>query len=232
MFISICDDEQYQQDYLAALVRRWSAEAKINLYPGAEAFKFDWFAGVPCDILLLDIQMGGQDGMALARELRETDNNLIIIFITALPDFMQEGYDVAALHYLVKPIDESKFFTVMEQAAKMQQRADKYILLPVEGEQVRFILSEILCVESFAHSIEISTKTASYTVKIPAYKLEEELGDDFIRTHRSYLVNMRYISRISKADVHLDTGKVIPLSRRLYNQVNKALLHYVRGKTR
>jgi len=85
-------------------------------------------------------------------------------------------------------------------------------------------------IESFAHYLEIALISRSITVKMPTYKLEQQLGNSFMRCHRSYLVGMRHISKITKTDVVLDCGKSIPLSRRLYNAVNQAFIGFISGK--
>jgi len=228
--IAVCDDEKHQHQYIETLLTEWAAknniQADLNFFESAEHFKARQDKDSSYDILLLDIQMGGQDGIALAKELRKTDEKAIIIFITAIPDFIQEGYDVSALHYLIKPIDEGKLFAVLDRAVKQLAKTERTLLLPVDAEMVRILETDIIYIESFAHHLEISLKTGHITVKMPTYKFEQQLGTHFIRCHRSYIVNMKYISKITKADIILDNGKAIPLSRRLYNKVNNALIGY------
>ena len=232
--IALCDDEQRQRDYMALLVNKWAGEnnikAQVSQYESAEQFKMLREDNAPHDILLLDIQMGGQDGVSLARELRAKNENMIIIFITGLPDFIQEGYDVSALHYLMKPVDESKLFAVLSRAATQATKAERQLLLPVEGEILRIQESQILYIESFAHYLEIVLISGKINVRMPAHKLEQQLGMGFVRCHRSYLVGLRHISKITKTDVVLDNGKTIPLSRRMYGAVNEAFVGYIAGK--
>jgi len=244
--IAICDDEQHQREYMELLVAKWiknsslraesegkprpKLNAKIDCFESAEQFKM--LREDAYDILLLDIQMGGQDGVSLARELRANSENLVIIFVTGVPDFVQDGYDVSALHYLMKPVDENKLHTVLDRAATQaldKTRTGSKLLLPVDGDTVRVNLRDILYIESFAHYLEIVQTTGSITVKMPAYKLEQQLGQGFIRCHRSYLVALRHISKITKTDVVLDCGKAIPLSRRMYGAVTEAFMAYVSG---
>jgi len=233
--IAICDDEKYLREYMTALVSRWARESgikiKTDIYNSAEQFKMMRESGSPHDILLLDIQMGGQDGVALARELRKDGENkdLIIVFITGTPDFIHDGYDVSALHYLLKPVDEEKLFDVLTRAYAQIKKVEHNLLLPVDGEVVRVNVNDILYVESFAHYLEIAVATNILTVKMPAYKLEEQLGEGFVRCHRSYMVNMRHVAKLTKTDVILDNEKVLPISRRMYNEVSGAFLRYIQG---
>ena len=236
--IAICDDEQQQRDYMTLLVNQWAKAGNLSLqldqYESAEQFKMMREEDTPHDILLLDIQMGGQDGVSLARELRAANESLVIIFITGVADFIQEGYDVSALHYLMKPVDENKLLAVLDRAVQHVAKAEPQLLLPVEGETVRVPVGDVMYVESFAHYLEVGLAAALpqapsgiITVKMPAYKLEEQLGPNFVRCHRSYLVGMKHVSKITKTDVVLDSGKAIPLSRRMQAAVNEAFMAYI-----
>ena len=232
--IAICDDEQQQRDYMTLLTSNWAKasdiKAQIDCFDSAEQFKMMREDSAPHDIMLLDIQMGGQDGVSLARELRANNESLVIIFVTGFADFIHEGYDVSALHYLMKPVDEDKLYAVLTRAAKSAAKTENYLLLPVDGETVKVSVSDIMYIESFALYLEIGLASGVITVKMPAYKLEQQLGEGFVRCHRSYLVGMRHISKITKTDIVLDNGKAIPLSRRMYNAVNEAFIRYLTGK--
>jgi len=232
--IALCDDEKHQRDYLMLLTGQWANQnnikAQTDPYESAEQFKMMREDSTPYDILLLDIQMGGQDGVSLAKELRAQNDNLIIIFITGMPDFLQDGYDVSALHYLLKPVDEGKFFAVLDKAAKQVSNGGRQLLLPVDGDIVKVSAADIMYIESFAHYLEIVLISSAITVKMPIYKLEQQLGTGFVRCHRSYLVGMRHISKITKTDIILDSGKAIPLSRRLYSAANEAFIKFISGK--
>jgi DNA-binding LytR/AlgR family response regulator len=238
--IAICDDEHQQTEYTRMLVSKW-AEANnikitVRMFDSAESFKAAWNEAKEFDALLLDIQMGGQSGVELAKDLRGgAEHKLIIIFITALSDFITEGYDVSALHYLMKPVDEAKFCEVLDRAVKHMSKNITALLLPVEGEQKRVPLDSIIYIESFAHFSEVITINGAFKVKMPISELEQQTAAaqgpvKFIRCHRSYIVGLQYVDKITKTDIHLDNGASIPLSRRLYNEVNKSLIKYFRGE--
>lgn len=115
MRVAICEDEPVQAVLLKTLAQRWAAARTVPLtvecFPTAEAFLFCWAEDRGFDLLMLDIQMPGRDGLALAREVRREDRGLPIVFVTGYSDHMGEGYEVAALHYLLKPVDEEKLFS-------------------------------------------------------------------------------------------------------------------------
>jgi len=235
--IAVCDDDQHQTEYTKMLVNKWAGKnnikAAVDMFGSAENFKSalngNGNENKAFDILLLDIQMDGQNGVELAKELRRADNKLIIIFITAVPDFINEGYDVSALHYLMKPVNETKLYEVLDKAVKAAAKNLTALFLPVEGEQIRILASDVIYIESFAHFSEVITIKDVFKVKMHISELEKQLDEKFARCHRSYIVGLRYIDKITKTEIILDNGKTVPLSRRLYGEVNKALIKYFTG---
>ena len=122
--VIICEDEPIQTTLLVKLVQQWADQCALPVqilsYPNAESFLFSYEEQPFGDILLLDIQMAQMNGMELARKIRERNRRIQIAFLTGLPDFISEGYEVDALHYLIKPIQEKKLFQVLESSAGAQ----------------------------------------------------------------------------------------------------------------
>ena len=234
LYIAICDDEHQQTEYTKMLVNKWADEnnIKINIkmFNSAENFKSEWGENKRFDILLLDIQMGGQNGIELAREIRQSDTKLVIIFITGFVDYMPEGYDVSALHYLIKPVKEDKLFEVLKKAKEQLNNEEQIFLVQTPDTMVKVPFDDILYIESFAHYIIIQTKTDSIETRANISEIEKSVGNKFIRCHRSYIVGLKHISRITKTDMILDNGKMIPLSRRLYTEINLAFIEYHKGR--
>jgi DNA-binding LytR/AlgR family response regulator len=204
------------------------ANASIKTFVSAESFLFE---SEPFDILLLDIQMGGKNGLELAKELRNSDRHTQIIFITAYSDFLADGYDVDAVNYLLKPVGEDRFFGAMDKAFSRLSKSEPSLLISSGGETLRIPAGEIISIESFSHMQEITATSGVYSVKTPFYTLERKLGDGFVRTHRSYIVGVRHIKKVTKGEVVMMNGKSVPLSRRLYESVNKALIRYFRRES-
>ena len=242
--IAICDDEHRQTQYINMLVNKWADEYNIKIktymFDSAENFKSAWNENKIYEILLLDIQMGGQSGIELAKELRDscnTGNKLIIIFITAMPDFANIGYDVSAMHYLMKPVDEVKLFEVLSRAMKSISKSPTALLLPIEKEDgyARISVGDIIYIESSAHFSEVTTTNGTFKIKMPISELERQLINptsievNFVRCHRSYIVGLKYVDKITKTDIILDNGTAIPLSRRLYHEVNQSLIKYFKS---
>jgi DNA-binding LytR/AlgR family response regulator len=157
--------------------------------------------------------------------MRENEK-LIIIFITALFDFIQEGYEVSALHYLVKPVKKDKLFETLGRALKKIQKPKKILLIDADGVNFKIPLDEIIYIEAFGHSTTVNTINRKYDIQQNIGQIEKELDNNFIRCHRSYIAGLKYIRQISKTEILLDNGNTIQLSRRLYHVLNQAFINY------
>ncbi len=228
--IAICDDEETQRSYLASLVKKWAKQEKHTVkaaaYDSAEAFLFAYVDDKDVDILLLDIEMGDMDGVELAKRLRAGNDTIQILFITAYPDFIAEGYEVSALHYLMKPVEKEKLYAVLDRAVCALKKAERFEVFYTDGEALRIPVDEIMIVEAFAHSVVMTTVKEEYRLHETISKIEELLGDGFLRCHRSYLVNIKYIKRIAKTEIIMDNNAEVPISRRRYDMVNQAFIRY------
>ena len=231
--IAICDDESQQTEYVKMLVGKWSAENNIQInidtFDSAETFKT---ARNIYDILLLDIQMGGQNGVELAKELRETgdNDNLIIIFITAVVDFIDEGYEVSALHYLLKPVNENKLYATLDKAYKKITQDKKFLIVNSDNKDCHILFEDILYIEAVKHSVDIVTVEGKhYEVRQSISQIEAELDNSFFRCQRSYIVMLKHIKYISKKDLLLDSGMTISLSRNVYQDLYRAFIKYFKG---
>lgn len=227
--LAICDDEQADVVYLQSLLEKWAestrAALKIERYSSAEAFLFQYEEDKDFDLLLLDIEMGEMSGLELARKIRQENRAVQIIFITGYMEYIAEGYDVEALHYLLKPVTAEKLFTVLDRAAERLKSKEKELCLALPGTVVRIPFHEIRYLEVQRNYVTVHGAEA-YTVKKTLNELEEELDESFCRTGRSYIVNLLFVKRITKAQVVLKDGKEIPLSRNFYEKMNRAMIQY------
>ncbi len=229
--ISLCDDDSKQVEYLRELLLKWSADKpfaiQISEYESAEQFLFE-YPDSPCDLLLLDIEMGGLDGMSLAKKLREGGDMLPIIFITGYSEHISEGYDVEALHYLLKPLDGKKLIAVLDRYADRREEKTEEILISCDGRPTHVPINKIVYIEAFGRKTQVHFSDKSVSdCDMNIGKFGEITG--LIHCHRSYIVNLRYIRSIGRESVTLDGGGEIPLSRRLYNEVNKKFIEFYTG---
>ena len=231
MRIAVIDDQPADRDYIAALVTRWAIDRDTVVtavpFPSAEAFLFAYSEDRDFDILLLDIEMSGEDGISLAKRLRQEGCAAEIVFVTSHFELAGEGYEVDALHYLVKPISQEKLSAVLTKAADRLKAAPPSIVISSEGETVRLTERELLYAEAFLHYLVLHTKERDYRIKETLGDFAGRLSEDFFRIHRSVLVNLRRIVKITRTDVTLDSGDVLPVARGKYDAVNRAFIERV-----
>lgn len=187
--IAIVEDEKIQSELMKAYVANWACKKNIRVtaeaFNSAESFDFTWSMNKKYDIVLLDVQMSGQNGIELAKKIRKEDNMISIIFITAVIDYIQEGYDVSAINYLIKPVDESKLHECLDRALQKIPKEEKSILIDAEGEIVRVRQKDIIYIEAFSHTIDINTAEKKFSVRKSISSIEKELDEKmFVRCHR------------------------------------------------
>ncbi|MCD8326248.1 MAG: LytTR family DNA-binding domain-containing protein [Lachnospiraceae bacterium] len=230
MKIGICDDEKSTREYLEKISKEWGPERGVPVetvcFADAERFLFAWEECRDFDVLLLDIEMGRMNGMELAGRIRESDEDAAIIFITGYDEYIGQGYEVAALHYLMKPVAKERLWQVLDRAyAGLRRKGIREVFEAADlPGMVTITLEDIWYVEAFAHDCAVYLKNRDYRVRRSIGEMEKlfsEKGLSFVRTHRSYLVNLKYVSSVWKEDVMLDDGRRVPLSRRMRQQVNE-----------
>ena len=326
--IAVCDDEEEQLQSLSGLLSKWAGHSGLSLdmrtFPSAEAFLFAYEEDSAYDILILDIEMKDISGMELARRIRKEDKRVEILFLNSHFEFISEGYEVDALHYLTKPVAEEKLYAVLTKALDRLSTEPPSLIINCQGETIKLYETDILYVESFLHYISIHTvphasgRAFSYespgiysashgspvhegskkiprtsgstlmhqgsgipqasgnstvrqgpgippktvpTERLPAnprpqeYRIKEsisafekKLSADFFRIHRSYLVSLKHITRISRTSVTLDVRMEeghsmemghsmekrhsmeerhsieLPLARGKYDEINEAFI--------
>lgn len=223
--IAICDDEAEARRYVAELVRRWAEQGEHDVtlreYPSAEGLLFGDEAGY--DILLLDIEMGGMNGVDLARSIRRRDAVAEIIFVTGYSDYIAEGYDVAALQYLMKPVSWVKLSATLDRALERLHRNERSLCLETAGGMVRTPLYSIKYIDVQRNYATVHTNE-EITVRRTLSQLAGELDERFFRLGRSAVINLYAVRKVTKTDVYLEDGTVLPLPRGCYDPLNRALI--------
>ncbi len=225
--IAVCDDNEAHARHIEDLTARWAqqnnAQADIRFFPSAEAFLFAFEDEKSFDLLLLDVEMGGMDGVTMARAVRREDERVQIVFISGYADYISEGYEVSALHYLTKPLNEEKFFAVLDRAVKLIMRSAPQLTLELAGETVRVPLEQIRYLDVFHNYVTVHAGR-EYTVKRSLSELEEKLDGRFFRIGRSCILDLDYVRRASRQSVELMDGTAIPLPRGQYEKLNRAII--------
>lgn len=228
--IAICDDNENHTKELRRLLGEWSADKpfalNIDEYTSAESFLFS-YPDKPCDLILLDIEMNKLNGMELAKRLRSNGDMLPIIFITGYSDYISQGYDVEALHYLLKPVAKEKLFAVLDRYLEKRSVKSDELLIETADGATHISADRITYIEAFGRktAVHLSDDTIiDCLVSISKFSAMQVNG--FVSSHRSYIVNLRYVRIIGKTALILDNGEEIPLSRRLYAQVNRSFIKF------
>ena len=243
MKLAICDDERVIRDTLAKCVREVAAELddpseyEIECFADARKVVTD---GFEADILFLDIQMPEIDGMKAARLIRLMGKKTVIIFVTALEEYVFNAFDVGAFQYIVKPFDIDRVKEIIRLAIKQSEEQHlisevmdsagndgrKSILVKNGGINMRILLSDIAYAEVFDHRIVLHTQnmdTVEYYGKLA--DLEDMAGRDFYRAHRAYLINLAHVKSYDSKSMTV-LGTEIPLARGKYQEFVEAYLSY------
>lgn len=234
MKIAIVDDETDEQEILAKYIREWAKSKKelveFACFASSEAFLFSWEDDKDYALLVLDIEMGGISGLELAKKIRLQDEVIPILFVTGYDEYMQYGYDVAALHYLLKPVQKEKLFQVLDKLGEREE--SKICLIVNAGNEVRRLpLSAIFYVEADGHGSILHTANEAVSVRESFGEIEKLLStEEAVKCHRAYLVNLQYVSAIRGAELILDHGERLPIARSRMKDVQSAFLRYYRDR--
>lgn len=236
MKLAICDDEKRIRDIIAGSVREISEKIEIEFYSDAKGIISP---GFDSDILFLDIQMPGIDGMNAAKMLRNSGKKTVIIFVTALEDRVFNAFDVGAFNYIVKPFTKDRIKEILRKAIKQaedqraveavlseQTESPRTITVKSGGANTRVILSEVQYAEIYDRRIILHMEGSDdieYYGRIS--DLENISGKDFFRVHRAYLVNMGAVKSYDSKYVHMSDVD-IPVARGKYPELIKAYMSY------
>ena len=227
--VAIVDDSTTDAEFVKGILNSWAdqrrADIQAEVFPSAEAFLFRYAEDKEWDILLLDIEMGAMDGVTMAKRVRQDNEAVQIVFITGYSDYIAEGYEVAALHYLMKPVNREKLLTVLDRAMEKRKQEERCLNLEAYGEMMRIPFYDIRYLDVHQNYVTVHAK-ADYTVKRTLGDFEKELDDRFCRVGRGMILNLKYIQRVTKTEVRLSDGTVLPLPRGAYEPLNRAIIQH------
>ena len=230
MRIAICDDEKNIRELIGNKVLKQYPESEIVFFSSGEELLL---SDTHIDILFLDIQMSGRDGMETARELRQHDNDVIIIFVTAVEEYVFQAFDVRAFNYIVKPIDEIKFTEILRKAVEelgvqkkdVKEPEEKYVMINNSGVHTKVILDEIVYAEVFNRKVVIHKMNDEIEYYGKMSDLEALAGESFFRPHRAYLINFKYVEKYDATTIYLEKGSVL-MAKQNYPAFVKKYMKY------
>ncbi|MCL1819264.1 MAG: LytTR family DNA-binding domain-containing protein [Oscillospiraceae bacterium] len=231
--VAICEDEQVfsnaQEKACRSVLEKLNIEHQIELYASGEEFLS---AGQKerYDLILLDIIMGGMSGMELAKVIRESDREAVIIFITSSREYVFEGYDVNALHYLIKPVDVNILERLIRESYT-EKFQDSFFVFKTGGLNQRTAVKDIVSLETVGRKVEVTLKdgTLQYSGKLTEL-LEKLPKGRFVRCHQAFAVNIENIRELTRFEAITHNGKKIPISRTFQSDIKKAFLRQMGGR--
>ena len=186
------------------------------------------------DLIFLDIEMGGMDGMRAAKQIRETDFETPIVFLTSHTEMAIEGYEVNAFRFLKKPVEEEKLRQTL-QDIQLMKASHKGVMIKAGGEEIVVIPSEVLFLESDNNNVRIITSSGSITTRLKlseAIEIFNRINDTIRKVHRCSAVNLDHVARLRDREAVLDDGSVIAVSRSCFVDFKNALYEHVKKTVR
>lgn len=214
--IAVCDDDKKFLENMVQLLNNivQGLDTTITGYSDANKLLGDFRdKDIRYDVVFMDIEMGELNGIAVGKQLKDLDNEMLLILSTNYLEYAVKGYEAKAFRYLLKPIDENTLRGVMAEVE--QERSRKQVLqIPVEGEELLVPLPQVLFLESREKYTTIYTENESYLTRLSLNDYEQQLQNKgFCRIHRKYLVNLGNISRWNAHLIEIG-GHRLPVSRR------------------
>ena len=217
--IAFCDDDMEVLHQMNELLDRYRVERNEDITYAAFQSPFELLTeiekGIRPDILFLDVVMPGQNGMDVAKEIRQYDTNMKIIFLTSSPEFAVESYSVGAYFYQLKPIWEESFFRLMDAVlAECEKKKKNSLILRSKDGITRIDLQQLEYCEVLGRKLLFHLENGA--VLESAGSLDDLAGQlmqysNFFRPHRSFLVNMEYIQNISSRSIKMVNDAEIPI---------------------
>lgn len=232
MKIAVCDDDKASREHIVSLITEQIQDAEITTFAtGEEMLNVQ----TTFDISFLDVEMNGISGMEVAHHIRQEEprgRKSIIIFVTGYEKYMNCAFDVSAFHYLLKPIDEEKFYAVFERALRelsmAKDHTKRFILLKSQGVQRKVYIKDIYYIESANKKVILHTKTGILETYGKMEEYAQMTGSGFYRCHRCYLVNMEKIASYNSNTITLVNGEQLILAQKKYNDFIKQYMKYAR----
>lgn len=229
-YIAVCDDVKEDQKEIAEMTEEiCKAEQicpEITCYSSAKELFAGLEEGKKYDMMLIDVLMPGQDGIELARILRSHKEEASIVFISCNREMALQGYEVSAARYLAKPLDKDKLKEAILFCYGQHQKEE--MLFKVDGSMRKIRTKDIYYIEIVARKCRLRFENEEMDVNISLTELEEKLsGHDFIRCHKSFLVNCRHIRSILTSSVELTDGRRVPVSKHRIKEVKQAFVNYM-----
>lgn len=233
MKVAICDDNEGCIASIEKNLGRFGVKSiNCDSYRSGEELLGEYKTKGTYDLVFLDVEMGGIDGIKVGERIREIDNNVVIVFVTSYPSYAPECFGSMPFRFLVKPIDEGKFDEMFCGAFKKISKRPKAYTFENNKEYFRLCSDDIIFCESKKHVISIKTVDGDFKINKPINELEKLFKDSFLcRVHRSFIVNLAYVQKISETEIKLRGADLaIPVGRSYKKQVKESYKKFIEGE--
>lgn len=231
MRFAICDDNFVHAHLLeSCLIELLDDNIECDIYQSGEALLDKIFnTDNRYDMLFLDIEMEGNNGIDTANAIREKDEKLLIVFVTSHSEYMKECFQCMPFRFMIKPVQQGELEEILKAARKKLARSKTTVGFKVNKTMVRLYTDDIIFCESTSHYITIHTKTEAYRVRMTMEQLDEMLPyPAFCRVHRSFMVHFKYVKSIREQALLLYEGnQLIPIGRNYKNNVMVSFTNYM-----
>lgn len=231
---AFCDDDLLAVNKISGLFEQYCRENdQKNMYTVFHSpleLLAEIEKGTHFDILFLDVIMPGQNGINVAREIRQYDHAVKIIFLTSSSEFAVESYTVDAFFYYVKPIEADAFYRLMDAVvSKCEKEKQGSLILRCKNGITRIELEKLIYCEVIGRTLVFHLENGMNLESTGSMdELSGELAqyDSFMRPHRSFLINMEYIQSISYKAITLDNMETIPIPHGKCSEIKNLYLEY------
>lgn len=230
--VALCEDEEVflesQKKICVGILEKNGINYHIDIFDGSESFLSSFLhTQKRYDLILLDIMMNGLNGMELAKKIREHDKEAAIIFITSSDDYARQGYDVNALHYLMKPLDGDVLERLILSDYKNKYH-NRFLVFKSGTQSLRVSIKDIIRLETAGRRVAVTLfdETVYYPGKLTEL-LEELPKNQFVRCHQSFAVNMRNTKELTRNSAIAVNGLETPVGRVFTKDLQQAFLKYI-----
>lgn len=226
--IAICDDNValtgWMENILCNIAKRHFIYIETEIFWSGERLTDAVEEGVHFDIIFLDIEMGKENGIAIARRIRKTDKNVLIVYVTSHENYMQESFEVRPFRFLVKPLEEERLAVCFLDAYEEIRSNDSYFRYKYHRISHKMLIQDILYFESNRRKIYIVTEKEKFELYGKLNEIEGCLKNckaAFLRVHQSFLVNYRHVAGLGYDFVVMDNGIRISISEDRRKQISE-----------
>ncbi|MCM1024694.1 MAG: LytTR family DNA-binding domain-containing protein [Prevotella sp.] len=228
MFVAICDDEEAMRNSLARLLQEYGAKRGVDII----ADRFENGSGLlraqrKYEIVFMDYQLNGIDGIETSRKIREANDDCTIIFVSAFPEAALDSFEVGTFRFLKKPVDKSKLFRALDDYFKSEDR-DNYIVIKTRDRVWKIKISDIIYAEAKGKHTVVRTVRECLEVTVHLKVIESMLPPvKFVRCQRSYIAGFGHISNHSNTDIFFDNGEMAQIGKAYIKKFKETFQNYI-----